>query len=324
VRNFIGDVIYHPKLFLAQDADLNPTSFLIGSANLSSSAFTTSVEVGVLGSDPATLTTLSDWFDDLFNHRAEAFTPENLVAMEARWRRAAAWRAKNRLLVRREIADLQGPVEPVTAEDVDAVEDVFSTIKLPIGLLNLDHGGNNIRNIGAARKVLENPGDATDKQRSEMKLLGLMQHGKLTEVGILAAAAQNEAEFALIWCRWLQDTSDAELREINPKLLVTKRVFPQFWSLKGEVRDYFLAHAQNPENRRLMQTIELLCNAKDIVQDFSLEDMQALSELLGNPASIPAIIRSEIMEYFDNKGTRSWSVADRRTIPMAWWNAANG
>lgn len=44
IRNFSGDVTYHPKVFLAHDRSGHATRCLLGSANLSSSAFTTSVE----------------------------------------------------------------------------------------------------------------------------------------------------------------------------------------------------------------------------------------------------------------------------------------
>jgi HKD family nuclease len=47
IRNFTGNLIYHPKVFLAHNTNGRPTRFLLGSANLSTSAFSDSVEVGV-------------------------------------------------------------------------------------------------------------------------------------------------------------------------------------------------------------------------------------------------------------------------------------
>ena len=170
--------------------------------------------------------------------------------------------------------------------------------------------------------LLAQPAAASGKQKSELKLLGFMEHGNLTQLGRTAAAAGSEAEVARIWCRWLQATADADLAAINAKLLVAKRVFPQFWKLKQEVRDYFLANAQSPTDRRTLQTIELLCNARDVVQELSLDDMRTLSTLLIQPQRLPLSVRAEIADYFDNKGTRSWSEADRRTMPKAWRAAA--
>src|SRR5436190_13114191 len=100
--------------------------------------------------------------------------------MEARWRLAAAAHARSRLRIRRQIPV---PAAPVAAEDIDTLEDVFATIQLPIGLLNIDYGGNNIRNIGFAREVLADLAHASGKNRNDLKLLGLMREGRLTELG---------------------------------------------------------------------------------------------------------------------------------------------
>jgi hypothetical protein len=319
IRNFCGNVVYHPKVFLAHDRNLKPTRFLLGSANLSSSAFMTSTEAGLLGTDAASLVTLRNWFDQIFTTRTEEFTPSRLREMEIKWRKAAAERTKNRLDARRVLpAPPDGAPLPIGPEDLDALEDVFATIQLPVGLLNMDYAGNNVRNIAKVREVMKDPASASGKQQSELKLLGFMQNGRLTALGRAAAAAASEGEVAWLWCRWLQRTADSVLEAINAKLLVAKRVFPQFWKLQPEVRDFFLANAQSPSDRRTLQTIELLCNARDVVQELSLLDMQSLSVLLNQPARLPLSVRSEIADYFDNKGTRSWNEADRRTVPEAW------
>jgi HKD family nuclease len=292
IRNFAGDVVYHPKVYLAQDRAGRATRCLIGSANLSISAFTTSVEAGLLSSDHGSLVTLKNWFDDLFDHRTEVFTPARLREMETKWKQAAAQRAQNRLRTRRGVVLPPGaPPLPVGPEDLDALEDVFATIQLPIGLLNMDYAGKNVRNIAKVREVLARPAAASGKQKSELKLLGFMEHGNLTQLGRTAAAAGSEAEVAGIWCQWLQATPDADLAAINAKLLVAKRVFPQFWKLKQAVRDYFLANAQSPTDRRTLQTIELLCNARDVVQELSLDDMRTLSTLLIQPQRLPLSVR---------------------------------
>ena len=119
--------------------------------------------------------------------------------------------------------------------------------------------------------------------------------------------------------KWLQiRTPNGELEAINTKLLIAKRVIPRFWRLKEDVRKYFLDHAQNPEERRTLQTIELLCNARDVVQELSLENMRTMANLLNDIQRVPEYIRHDVMDYFDNEGTRSWSTADRRVMPEAW------
>jgi hypothetical protein len=245
--------------------------------------------------------------------------------MEEKWRALAAARALSRLRVhQRPAITPKAKPEPVGPEDLDTLEDVFATIQLPIGLLNMDCAGNNVRNIGKVREVLANPTQAHGKQQSELKLLGLMRGGNLTELGKAAAAQKTDEAFARLWCKWLQVTPDEELLAINPKgkLLVAKRVFRQFWRLKEDVRKYFLANAKSPEDRRTLQTIELLCNARAVVQELSLKDMRTLSNLLGQPERVPEYIRDEVAEYFGNKGTRSWDTTDRRVMPEAWRAAA--
>ena len=319
VRNFTGSGIYHPKVYLAHDRTGKATRFLLGSANLSTSAFTSSVEAGVLSEETVGLKTLHGWFNELFEKRTEAFTPERLRKMEEKWKSLAAARLLSRLqLHQKKIDKPKSKPEPVGPEDIDTLEDVFATIQLPIGLLNMDYAGNNVRNLAKLREVLASPARATGKQQSELKLLGYMRGGNLTELGRAAAALTSNEAVARLWCQWLQRTPNDELEAINSKLLIAKRVFPQFWRLKEDVRTYFLDHAQNPEDRRTLQTIELLCNARDVVQDLSLENMRTLSNLLGDIQRVPDYIRLDVMDYFENKGTRSWSTADRRVLPEAW------
>lgn len=90
--------------------------------------------------------------------------------------------------------------------------------------------------------------------------------------------------------------------------------------LKEEVRDYFLANAESPTNRKLLQTIELLCNASEVVQELNLGEIEVLSGLLQSDR-VPEYIRNEVVKYFANKGTRSWETDDRRIVPLAWKEA---
>jgi hypothetical protein len=324
IPNFTGRVVYHPKVYLAHDRSDRPIRFLLGSANLSGSAFNTSIEAGMLGDEKRDLNTLSQWFNELFEQRSALFTPERLRQMAAKWRLLAALRARHRLHVRRLGVPAPAPAAPVEPEDADTLEDVFATIQLPIGLLNMDYARNNVRSIAKLREVLAYPRTAHSKQSSELKLLGFMLHGQLTTLGQRAARAGTNEAVARLWCEWLQQTPDDELRATNGNLLVAKRVFPQFWRLRREVRDYFLANAQNPEDRRLVQTIELLCNARHVVQALSLNDMRTLSALLSEPQRVPDYVRTEVAEYFGNKGARTWGESDRRDVPLAWRAAVEG
>src|SRR5258708_3811011 len=101
IRNFSGAVTYHPKVYLAHDRSGKPTRFLLGSANLSSSAFTGSIESGIISDDDTGLGALDKWFNNLFSKRSEEFTAERLLVMEEKWRAAAVYRARARLRVRR-------------------------------------------------------------------------------------------------------------------------------------------------------------------------------------------------------------------------------
>ena len=125
IRNFSGDVIYHPKIYLAHDRSGQPTRFLLGSANLSSSAFNDSVEAGILGEDTHGLGTLKTWFDDLFLVRSTEFTVDALRKMEEKWRDAAILRTRARLRVRRGLLVPEEPAAPMTAEDLDTLEERF-------------------------------------------------------------------------------------------------------------------------------------------------------------------------------------------------------
>ena len=155
---------------------------------------------------------------------------------------------------------------PLEVEDLDALEDVFATVQVLIGVLNLNYAGNNIRNLRHVREVLAawnavrtSSQPAEGKQGSELRLLGFADGPNLTALGRAAAAVGSEEEVARIWCAWLQRTDDTELLRINHRLVLAKRVFAQFWRLRPEVREYFLANAERPADRRTLQTIELLC-----------------------------------------------------------------
>jgi hypothetical protein len=237
------------------------------------------------------------------------------------------WKAAWRFASRRIKMPAVSAATPLAAEDLDTVEDVFATVQLPIGLLNMDYAANNIRNVGRVQTVLadwenvvRDTRPAHSKQRSELKLLGFATGSNLTPLGRAAAVAGSVEGIARLWCAWLQQTANMELARINPRLLVAKRVFTQFWKMKEEVQNHFLRHAVRPSEteRPTLQTIELLCNASEVVQELSLEDIAALSPLLRQPQRLPEFVRNAVLDYQDNKGTRGWDFPDRRILPSAW------
>jgi hypothetical protein len=111
-----------------------------------------------------------------------------------------------------------------------------------------------------------------------------------------------------------------EFLAASRELLVAKRVFTQFWKLHEDVRDHFLNYAVTPNEaeRPILQIIELLCNASDVVQELSLEDIKTLTPILQHPARLPAFVRNAVLDYKDNKGTRGWGYPDRMIVPLAW------
>jgi HKD family nuclease len=337
IRNYAERVTYHPKVYLAHDKTGRPTRFLLGSANLSVSAFTNSVEAGVLSEDRAGLVTLKDWFDDLFKKRSEEFTTESLRQMEIKWRKAAVARAQSHLRMRREsIVPARAVEASINAEDLDTLEDVFATVQPPIGVLCMDYAGNTVRNINRVRELLKNwpqlsqaSGNTPKKQRSELKNLGFVDDAKLTSLGEAAVKATSDSEVARLWCAWLHKVPNTRLAVIRPELLTAKRVFSQFWRLQPEVQRFFLENAQGSKSdtplRLVLNTIELLCSANAVVQELSLDDFKTIAPLLSQPERIPITVRKDVVHYFNpekGKGYRTWENPDRRLIPLAWKEVA--
>ncbi len=67
-----------------------------------------------------------------------------------------------------------------------------------------------------------------------------------------------------------------------------------------------------------MNTIELLCNANAVIEDLSLDDFRTLAPLLTQAERIPIAVRHSVVDYLDNKGTRTWEYPDRRIVLLAW------
>jgi HKD family nuclease len=62
VRSYGGNRIYHPKVYLVYDATGQPSSAIIGSANISESGLKIGVEAGVVLSNARLLKKLKNWF----------------------------------------------------------------------------------------------------------------------------------------------------------------------------------------------------------------------------------------------------------------------
>jgi len=75
-------ITYHPKFFLAHDAKWSrQLGSYLAVPILSASAFSDSVEVGVLGEEARPVRTLGRWFDNLFNRHSVDFTADLLAEM---------------------------------------------------------------------------------------------------------------------------------------------------------------------------------------------------------------------------------------------------
>ncbi|MEK7782194.1 MAG: hypothetical protein AAB370_11905 [Verrucomicrobiota bacterium] len=80
--------------------------------------------------------------------------------------------------------------------------------------------------------------------------------------------------------------------------------------------------AKHTPARLLLNTIELLCSANAVVQELTLEDFKTLAPLLSQAERIPVNVREKVVDYLDNKGTRTWEYPDRRIVLEAWKEVA--
>ena len=316
IRRYSGHPIYHPKVYLAHRREA-PTSFMIGSANLSRSALTQSVEVAMGGVDDDQ--TLKRWFDDLFANRTDVFDEARLKMMA----QANAARVRAQLKVARQLAGVPAAANtPELIDQAELLDSVFTRVPKVIATLGFDHAGNNVRNLGYAMAVVGQATPWDSKQRSEMNLLGLGQSGSPTRLGLAVAGAPTPNEAATRWVNWVKAAPDAELASIGKlrRLVSAKRAIENFWKMDTEVQTYFLNNAENPAGdvRPVLQTIELLANCGPIARRLRLDDIRTLSTQLRDLTALPPDVADSIRDYLDNKGRRNWEFPDRRLIPLAW------
>jgi hypothetical protein len=146
--------------------------------------------------------------------------------------------------------------------------------------------------------------------------------GTNTELGNAARNCRTERTLAEVWCNWALHKEDSELEQINPRIASFKRAARQFWKLSQQVREFFFSNLRSNEQRRLLQTIELLCNGSKVVRKLSLSDFVALSSVIIKAQQLPTFLQKPILEYQSNKGSRSWESDDRKTMLIAWQSVA--
>ncbi len=195
LRNFDGR-IYHPKVFLFYGKNGRPRAAVLGSANLSEPALTTSVEAGVLTTDRRLLSQLRRWFQDLFTDSNQTVEVDDALVdkIEVAWKRAAATRARASGHHRQ--AERVKQSKELAPDEKEVLDDLFATIRVPIGVLSFDHAGNNVRNLQRAREVLRRYPKSNAKERSELHLLGFLADGQLTKLGQSAVGSASELGLA--------------------------------------------------------------------------------------------------------------------------------
>ncbi len=311
--------VFHPKVFLAH-SEGRPTRFLLGSANLSRSALESAVEVDISGDD--TEGELSNWFDAVFNDPklATAFDDARLSSLELSWNA----RLKSRAVFQRSITDRRPQVMPSLSAS-NLVETAFSNLRPGVTPLNFDKAGNNVRQMGMIRELLDGRRRLEGKARSEMKLLGFVDGGQLNAFAYDARATLSDDGVALVWMRWLKSATDAQLLEVSPagQLVRAKQAFKSFWTFSQEVTDFFIANSTHPTAaaKPILQTIELLSNTGRDLREIGLTEIRTLSQVLSNRQDLSTTAAEAVRDYLDNKGRRGWRAADRRLAVEAWQRA---
>jgi HKD family nuclease len=321
IRNYFGRRVFHAKVIVAYDDSGAAMGAIVGSANLSESALNRAVECGIRTTDRSVLEELRAWFDSLIadDRQTREFSDADLQFLKETWKTSSALRLRQSLR-----APITVARSGLLKADPEALEDLFVSVTLPIATLNVDHAGNNIRNLRHLLEVLHafprSSGNlrVETKQRSDLRLLGLLAHGKaLTALGKDARRCKSETELARLWCNWASRASDADLDAINPRISAFKRAADRFWMLQDAVRRFFFDNRMQTAQRRTLQAIELFCNASDVVSGLEIDDFRRLARAIESP-DLPNALRTAARDYFNNKGGRTWRDDDRRIMLEAW------
>lgn len=316
VHAYTGPGVYHPKIYVASFA-AKPDRWVLGSANISRSALELGIEAN-FSADDVEGAALA-WFDTLFALQSQPFNDARLQALEAAFSarikgNLAAVRARPMvpIAVRRDMA---------AAETIEAAFGVLPDIVVP---LNADKAGNNVRTLRRIKEVLDDPDQLEGKVLSELKLIGLARDGGYTEAG-RDARGKSLGGVATVWMGWLKHATPSEIAAANPSGRLARGViaFNTFWSFPPKIRDYFLANATNPDadTRPLLQVIELLANTGRPISTLTLNDVGTLAQMLDATEQLSPRVRSVVLDYLQNKGTRGWREPDRKLILEAWRDA---
>lgn len=319
IRNYSGE-FYHPKTYLGFDRKERPQWALVGSANISEAGLTRSIEGGLLTSDKAVLSDMEMWFDSLFedDSQTELVDEDFVERLSGDWAQAAAARLMLSLTRRQRKRRPSRPRSTDSLESVESLEDTLASINDTVSTLGLDQAGNNIRNLERALGVLRRYPNLSSKEWSELGLLGFVKDGSLSELGSIGRTARSDFALARCWCRWLLSKSNKELEEINPRLVSFRRAAANFWQLQPEVRKFFLRNLSSERERDVLQAVELLCNGSPLASRLSLDEIRIVAPRLLSAPRVSSFVAKRISEYTANKGARSWSSHDRRTILLAW------
>jgi HKD family nuclease len=314
IRIYTGDRTYHPKVYIAQYENNTPGSAIVSSANISDSALRDGIEAGIRVSNPKIIRNLNRWFNQLFNGTESIKVDSDYIKMyEKQWNLAAQDRAKT--VRRKRIVKIANNLD---VDQVETLDDVFSTLKLPIGTLGFDHAGNNIRNLSRLKIVLDKYPKVSYKENSELHLLGFKNHNGLTTLGTTSKSCKTKESLAKVWCAWIKKTPDHKLLTLNPRLVGFKRAAARFWNLNSGVRSFFLDEITNSKSRAALQAIELLCNCGSLIHKMTLPELKVIAPAFLTGNKLPSSIKYAIEQYRANKGSRSWLTDDRRTVLLSW------
>ena len=315
VKCYCGRRVFHPKVFVFRGNANSRNLAILGSANISASGLEAGVEAGVRISNPLLFKQLGRWFDNLFHDPAAQMVDGRFIEdYDKRWKLAAQSRVRVMRIADEHAKRGKGP----TPEIAETLDDVFSTIELPVGTLGFDHAANNIRNLKRLLAVLARYPHLSTKEKSELHLLGFMQDGKLLPLGIKVKSCRTRTAAADLWCSWVKKTPDLELNAINTKLASFKRAADRFWRLKPHVQTFFLREFTEPSQRKTIQAIELCCNGSAVVESLSVGDFTAIVPWVLSGNGLSEFIKKAVTDYRGNKGARSWKSDDRRVVLNAW------
>lgn len=310
-----GNRTYHPKVYIIHGTSPADNVIIVGSSNISESALVSGIEAGIKITGGTMFAEVSAWFNTLWSDTASETVDEAFItAYSTRWKPASQERAR----WNRQRKTSKTPKAYITPEDEEVLDDVFSTITLPVGTLGFDHSGNNIRNLARFLSVLKKHPQLSSKESSELRLLGCEKAGKLTVIGKKLKGIKSTVTVARQWCSWIKGSDDAELIKINARLGSFNRAADRFWKLKPAVRKFFFTELQNRKERPTLQAIELCCNGSPVVESFDLEDFRDVAKVVARGKNFTEFIRNVITDYQGNKGSRSWGNADRKTMLNAW------